>query len=239
MAKKKKRRLRVDRVIFAGIIIFILLFVIYKGISFASSKIYSLFQNSELVESEIVRESPIATVIIDPGHGGIDAGTINNEIYEKDIALKTALLVKKELENQNVKVILTRTTDTSLSDNKINDLRLRAQFTQKYNADYFVSIHVNDYENSADITGFEIYKKDENSQGLAESIGKEIEKLDYSENRGILDGHILQVLNENVAPAVLIELGYIRGVDFEYLTNDKKIASLAKAISQGITKEVK
>lgn len=58
-----------------------------------------------------------ATIVIDPGHGGEDPGAVVNfsEKHEADHTLTTALLVKKELEAMGAKVILTRTSDTSVS----------------------------------------------------------------------------------------------------------------------------
>ena len=54
-------------------------------------------------------------IYIDPGHGGIDPGSIYKNIYEKDINLSICLKLKKELEKSGAQVYLTRDGDYDLS----------------------------------------------------------------------------------------------------------------------------
>jgi N-acetylmuramoyl-L-alanine amidase len=84
------------------------------------------------------------TVVLDPGHGGKDAGNTGNNYLEKDIALKIALRVGKELEKyEDLKVIYTRKTDVFIPLDK------RAEIANKAKADLFVSIHCNGVANDA------------------------------------------------------------------------------------------
>jgi N-acetylmuramoyl-L-alanine amidase len=81
----------------------------------------------------------IGRVIIDPGHGGHDTGTIGTSgIMEKDIALdvskRLAALIEEQLGSE---VILTRTDDTFVP------LELRTALANEKRADLFLSIHVN------------------------------------------------------------------------------------------------
>ncbi len=78
-------------------------------------------------------------IIIDPGHGGIDPGTIGrNNIYEKDIVLSLAKELKKQLiSSGKYRVLLTRETDKFI---RLND---RVKFARKYKGDLFISLHVN------------------------------------------------------------------------------------------------
>lgn len=81
----------------------------------------------------------VSTIVIDPGHGGKDAGAVGKNCYEKDIALKVALKFG-ELINQNfpdVKVIYTR------KDDRFVELRQRGRIANQNHADLFVSIHCN------------------------------------------------------------------------------------------------
>jgi N-acetylmuramoyl-L-alanine amidase len=84
-------------------------------------------------------------VVIDAGHGGHDPGRPTKNGYkEKDIALKLALKVGKELEkNPQFKVIYTRKTDVFVT------LRNRAKIANKADADLFVSIHCNAHHTQA------------------------------------------------------------------------------------------
>jgi N-acetylmuramoyl-L-alanine amidase len=103
------------------------------------------------------------TVVIDPGHGGKDPGTVYKNIYEKDIALGIALklgnYIKKNL--PDVRVLYTRKTDVFI------DLDKRAPVANKNQADLFISIHVNSNDKSTKADGTETFlmgpaKSDEN-----------------------------------------------------------------------------
>ncbi len=79
------------------------------------------------------------TVVIDPGHGGKDAGAVGYISKEKNINLKVALAVGRLVE-QNIpgaKVVYTRKTDTFV------ELDERARIANRAKADLFISIHTN------------------------------------------------------------------------------------------------
>lgn len=174
-------------------------------------------------------------VILDAGHGDSDSGAVRGKYKEKDINLKVVKMIGERLEKSGIEIIYTRENDQRLDDEKFEDLKLRAQMSKENKARYFIAIHVNDYEKSNDISGFEIYtNKDDHADKLASEIGFQLEKLNYSHNRGIKDGRHLRVLRLNEVPAILVELGYINGKDIQYLTDNKKLELLSTAISQGI-----
>lgn len=83
-------------------------------------------------------------LVIDPGHGGRDAGSADNGVTEKDINLsvakKVGKLVKKNL--KDVKVLFTRDNDTYLT------LQQRADKANKAKGNLFVSIHTNSVDKS-------------------------------------------------------------------------------------------
>lgn len=241
---RKKKKLGVERVIIVCVIALVIGFGLYKGITWAFQSITSLLTpdvQEEVVEPEIEKpKNYIATVVIDPGHGDWDPGANVGNVLEKDISLTTSKAIEQALDEANIKAVLTRETDISLSDNKIDDLKKRAAKSAENNANYFVSIHVNSFDESDEVSGFEIYKKNDESHSIAQNIGKNIEILNYSKNRGILDGgKSLQVLRDNTVPSVLIELGYLNNDnDYSYLSNDEKLQEMGKAIAKGIIEEV-
>ena len=53
-------------------------------------------------------------VVIDAGHGGADSGTVNNNIIEKDYALKISNYIKKRLDELGIQNSMTRTSDELL-----------------------------------------------------------------------------------------------------------------------------
>ena len=78
-------------------------------------------------------------VVIDPGHGGKDAGALGARTNEKTINLNVALKLKNMLEEgmDDVKVEMTRSTDRFIA------LHERADFANRKHADIFISIHAN------------------------------------------------------------------------------------------------
>ncbi len=77
-------------------------------------------------------------IVIDPGHGGENLGTIENGFLEKDMTLKTAQAMYDELVcYDNVEVYMTRTEDIDLS------LKARAEYAAAVGADFLFSIHYN------------------------------------------------------------------------------------------------
>ena len=93
------------------------------------------------------------TLVIDPGHGGHDAGAIGKFSKEKDINLRTALAFGKYVERncRDVKVIYTRKTDVFVT------LRGRADIANKAKADLFISIHTNSLPGKKISRGLETY----------------------------------------------------------------------------------
>lgn len=81
----------------------------------------------------------IRTIVLDPGHGGKDAGAVGRISKEKDIALQVALKLGKKIEKElpGVKVIYTRKTDVFIP------LYERPALANKHKADLFISIHCN------------------------------------------------------------------------------------------------
>jgi N-acetylmuramoyl-L-alanine amidase len=77
------------------------------------------------------------TVILDPGHGGKDAGAVNQYGTEAYYNLKVARLVRGILQRQGYNVIMTRDSDRYLS------LQQRVNFANRYKAAIFISIHFN------------------------------------------------------------------------------------------------
>ena len=86
------------------------------------------------------------TVVIDPGHGGKDAGSISKDkkTYEKNLALDVSkrLAQKISAAYPDMAVLMTRGDDTFV------ELENRAVFANKAGADLFISVHVNSVDNT-------------------------------------------------------------------------------------------
>ena len=98
------------------------------------------------------RDSALDVVVIDPGHGGRDAGDSGpTGLLEKEVTLKLAMRMKKLLERQmGIRVVLTRDADTDLS------LERRTALANNEKADLFVSLHASGSLNR-DLRGFRAF----------------------------------------------------------------------------------
>ena len=81
----------------------------------------------------------VRTVVIDAGHGGKDPGCHGSFIHEKEVCLKVALALGKQINEYypEVNVVYTRQRDEFV------ELYRRAQIANEANADLFICIHVN------------------------------------------------------------------------------------------------
>lgn len=180
------------------------------------------------------------TIVIDAGHGGYDTGSISESgIYEKDITLDIALQTGALLEDNGYNIIYTRTSDevTWSNDNK-DDLQSRVTIGEEANADYYISIHLNasDYNDGA--SGFEIYtNENETMQSIAETLIYKLDRLGYSQNRGLktTQDYPLYVIDQNSVPAILVELGFITDqVDVSYILSKDGQALMAQCIMESV-----
>ncbi|MDB4170979.1 MAG: N-acetylmuramoyl-L-alanine amidase [Polaribacter sp.] len=83
-------------------------------------------------------------VVLDAGHGGKDPGNTGNGYKEKNIALKVAVAVGKQLQKEDdIKVVFTRDEDVFI------DLWKRGDIANQAKADLFVSIHCDSHTSNA------------------------------------------------------------------------------------------
>ena len=90
-------------------------------------------------------------MVIDAGHGGKDPGAVANGYQEKKIALEISNRIASELRKHGLNVKMTRTGDTYPS------LRDRTTMANNWNADVFISVHLNALPKGRHATGTEIY----------------------------------------------------------------------------------
>ena len=95
---------------------------------------------SGLLKTNILSEkTPLRTIVIDAGHGGIDAGSKGKISSEKDVTLQVALKLGRTLKEKysDIKIVYTRSTDVFIPLYKRIDIANAAK------ADLFISIHCN------------------------------------------------------------------------------------------------
>jgi N-acetylmuramoyl-L-alanine amidase len=143
------------------------------------------------------------TIVLDPGHGGVDSGTTSiTGTHEKDLTLATALAVEQKLKNAGVNVIMTRDHDTYIS------LKQRSDLSNRLHADAFLSFHYN-WSNDPSINGLtDFYYSQSKDQSLAAEILNRVENTTGLKDMGTKFDD-LYVLRNNSQPSVLIELGFL------------------------------
>ncbi|MGN7470114.1 N-acetylmuramoyl-L-alanine amidase [Brevibacillus sp. SAFN-007a] len=169
-------------------------------------------------------------IVIDPGHGGSDVGTLGTKwgTEEKTLNHKTSLLLASKLRQRGAQVIMTRTADSEKPS-----LAQRVAISEAKAADAFVSIHYNSSTkpNSGTLTFFYAQNKD---YDLARSIESRLAGGIGLKSNGLSFGNY-HVLRENDRPSVLVELGFLSNPKDEALVRTAAYQEkAAQAIADGL-----
>ena len=149
-------------------------------------------------------------VVIDPGHGGKDPGTISGKLYEKDIVLKLAKKIEKLSKNyKNIEVRLTRDKDIFLA------LEERAVIANNFDGDLFISLHANSFKDR-EVGGMELYHLDNTRDEYANKLAKVENKISG---------------NSTMLETILVDM------DISYYVGDS--LDYAKEIGEGLKKDLK
>ena len=194
--KYRKNKFYKGKIILIVLVIVAMIFSGYFG--------YNLFREHQY----------IATVVIDPGHGGYDVGSIGYD-------------------GSYINVVYTRSNDTvDWADNEEDDLIGRVIFANEQNADYFFSIHLNASENTA-AYGYNAFirSNDPASETIANSIDNNLTEENWLYNRGLeyTNSYPLYVVDNLDIPSMLFEVGFI--------TNPQECADLKKVSNQELIAE--
>ncbi|CAN7401862.1 N-acetylmuramoyl-L-alanine amidase [Rossellomorea sp. LjRoot5] len=174
------------------------------------------------------------TIMIDPGHGGSDPGATYNGNEEKNFNLLTALVVRDYLvSNYNVKVLMTRTGDQTLS------LIDRSNLANRSNLDFYLSIH----HNAGGGTGFESYIYNGSVPTRTLSYQKTIHEevieavqLFKVTDRGKKRANF-HVLRETKMPSVLVEILFVdTSKDVALLIDTKFRKAVGISLAKGVAK---
>lgn len=180
------------------------------------------------------------TVIIDPGHGGIDGGAFCEGIKESDINLNIGLKIRDVFKERGISTLMTRESDISLCEeryHKKDDLIGRVNIINKTNACFYLSIHLNIFKQT-NVRGLEILYNDKNESSftLASDIYNSYLKQ-FKYGRGIVKNRDLYLLANTNIPGCLIECGFLSNNDERgLLISDDYQLELARIIVNGSIK---
>lgn len=175
------------------------------------------------------------TVVIDAGHNasGGDTGATFDGAWEQDITWEISTRVSEILRENGIHVIETRPEKTdNLGTNTNDSLKIRVAIANEYNADLFVSIHVN----SGGGFGTETYIISEG--GEAEKLAKMVQAYVSRDleryDRGVRTANFY-VIKYTDMPAVLIETGFLDNEeDFQLLTTEEGWEGYAESVSKAV-----
>ncbi|MDB6017553.1 MAG: N-acetylmuramoyl-L-alanine amidase [Pedosphaera sp.] len=199
-------------------------------------------------------------VVIDPGHGGTDVGTVSvyNGHFEKEYALDLARRLQGLLVTNGWNVFLTRTNDQNVT------LSSRVAFAEQHKADLFLSLHFNSAAPDREQAGLETYcltppgmhsnltrgfydnptlvfpnnSFDTQNLQYAVLLHRALLGVNGNLDRGVRRARFLGVLQGQNRPAVLVEGGYLSNptearkiADPDY--RQKLAVALAAALTEG------
>ncbi|MEE0771667.1 MAG: N-acetylmuramoyl-L-alanine amidase [Anaerovoracaceae bacterium] len=189
------------------------------------------------------------TVVIDPGHGGIDGGAqATDGTAEKDINLKISLKLKTLLEKEGVRVVMTRDEDEALYDDgqegairtlKTSDMHERKRIIDDADADLAISVHLNSFTQDSSVKGAQVFYPSAGDERIVEKSSLAAEMIQDGLNKNIntdkkrteLAKDDVYLLREASCPIVITECGFLS--NSEDLSNLKK-DGFQKKISQSL-----
>ena len=179
-------------------------------------------------------------VVLDPGHGGRDPGSVaklnGKQIYESRINLAVALKARDLLEAAGVRVVMTR------EDDSFPLLYSRPTLANTLHADLTVSIH-NNAHTSKSVHGTELHYHVMDSEAaypvdsfiLGTNIFSEMTALLNMKGRGMVDNSNLALVNRCLMPSCIVEGAYLTNAsDLAYMVTDDFQSKYALAVARGI-----
>lgn len=185
-------------------------------------------------------------IVVDAGHGGSDPGKVGiNNALEKDVNLQIAEMLKKFLEAEDIKVVMTREDENGLydenaSNKKVQDMKRRLEIIEEADPLLVVSIHQNSYHEEY-VKGAQVfyYKTSEKSKELAELLQDTLRALDTENKRQAKGNDSYYLLKKTQKPIVIVECGFLSNTaEAQKLVTPYYQEKMAWNIHMGIMKYV-
>lgn len=196
-------------------------------------------------------------IVIDPGHGGANAGThsLVDGRFEKEFTLDWALRIRSLLATNGWKVFLTRTNDSEVA------LSNRVAFADACHADLFISLHFNSAAPNRFQSGIETFcltptgmpstltrgysdswtdrypnnSFDEENLVLAARLHMALLRASDGDDRGVRRARFMNVLTGQKRPAVLVEGGFLSNtVEASKIATPEFRQKLAEAVAEAL-----
>lgn len=184
-------------------------------------------------------------VVIDAGHGGNDPGKVGSAgTLEKDVNLAIALKLKKLLEEQGIKVVMTRETDCGLysegtKNKKREDMAERVRIISEEKPLLAVSIHQNSFT-TPDCKGAQMfyYAGSEKGKKLAGTLQTAfLETMQDGNTRVAKENKDYYLLRKAPCTMVIAECGFLSNPEEEALLSGEEYQKkAAQALMNGIVR---
>ncbi len=181
-------------------------------------------------------------VVIDAGHGGIDAGVlgVNTQVKESDINLAIALELKGYFAAAGFNAVLTRKNNGGLygfstKGFKMRDMKKRKEIIETSKADMVISVHQNKCPLPSRRGATVFFDKDSQSgKALAECVQSALNGMENcaSKNEALVGDYYM--LKCTPSPSVIVECGFLSNAEDEkLLISEEYQKSIAYAILKG------
>ena len=202
--------------------IYSLILVLFLLVAIGGSRAVTvLSSNAPLVDRK--------TVVIDPGHGGVDGGATScTGILESQYNLEISLKLRDLFRLLGVNTHMIRETDCSvytagetIAQKKISDLKERVRIVNNTPNAVLISIHQNHFTQS-EYSGAQVfYATTEGSRELAEALQKVfIQSINPESHRQIKKANGIYLMQHVTCPAILVECGFLSNPKETYLLGD-------------------
>lgn len=176
-----------------------------------------------------VQAANFQTVVIDPGHGGHDLGGQWGKVYEKHLALDTAVRLENNLKRMGYRTVMTRRSDYFVT------LPQRVQIGNRYRNAIFVCVHYN-YTWKEDVNGLETFYYNATSQSLAQYVQQSVVRRTHTIDRQAKFARFY-VLRNSILPAILVECGFVsNGPEREMMKSGGFREAIARGVAEGIAR---
>lgn len=167
------------------------------------------------------------TVVIDAGHGGHDKGGQWGLVYEKHLALDTAVRLEGHLRNMGYRTVMTRRSDYFIT------LPQRVAIGNRHRNSIFVSIHYN-YTWKRNVSGLETFYHSSESRKLAHYVQQGMLRRVRGVDRGAKFARYY-VIRHAKNPAILVEGGFVsNSKERDRLKSGWYREAIARGVADGI-----
>lgn len=183
------------------------------------------------------------TIFLDAGHGWYDNGCDimgRTDIYEKDVNLAITLKLQTALEAMGYTIRMIRENDVDCVEpleQGVYDSIRRIRYANAQGADYYISIHVDNFKEDPSICGTRIYYRDkfEESGQLADQIATALSDQLHTDKPRLKNDEPFNVIEYAYMPSTLIEVGFATNKnDVANMLNDDWQTQFARAVALGI-----